>query len=42
MIDELRIIKDEADIETLRESCKINGEAFMYMMSHVKPGMKEY
>lgn len=42
MIDELRIIKDDAEIELMKKSCAINGKAFEYMISHVKPGMKEY
>lgn len=41
-IAELRVIKDEKELEDLKISCEINAKAFNYTMSHFKAGMKEY
>lgn len=38
----MRVYKDEKEIEDLRISCRANKKAFEYVMTHLKPGMKEY
>ena len=42
MIAELRIIKDEKEIEDLKISCQMNANAFHHAMSNTKVGMMEY
>ena len=41
LIDRLRIIKDNEEIENIRKACEITDECFKYLLKHIKPGMTE-
>ncbi|CAL6011396.1 Xaa-Pro_dipeptidase [Hexamita inflata] len=41
LLAELRIFKDEKEVEEMRLSCSINAKAFNYTMGHLKTGMLE-
>ena len=40
-IDELRMVKDEAEIELLARACAITGEAFSAVLDRLRPGVTE-
>ena len=40
-LDELRMVKDEEEIELLARACAITGEAFSAMLGHLRPGVTE-
>ena len=40
-IDELRMVKDEAEIELLARACAITGEAFSVVLAWLRPGVSE-
>ena len=42
MLNNLRCIKSEREIELMRETCLISSKAHMYAMSNVLPGVMEY
>lgn len=42
LLHELRLIKDDAEIETMARAASISAHAHMAAMKHVKPGMFEY
>jgi Xaa-Pro aminopeptidase len=41
VIDELRIVKDPAELELLANACKITGEAFNLVLGLLRPGVNE-
>lgn len=41
VIENIRLIKDEAELEILKEACKITDEAFDYILTFIKPGVSE-
>ncbi|WP_459128814.1 M24 family metallopeptidase [Guggenheimella bovis] len=41
LIEDIRIIKDEKEIETLSEAAKIGDRVFNYLLTVIKPGMTE-
>ena len=41
VIQEMRSIKDEAEINTIKEACKISGDAFEALLKTIKCGMTE-
>lgn len=41
IIEDLRYIKDEEEIEILREASRITDKAFEEILNHIKPGMTE-
>jgi Xaa-Pro aminopeptidase len=41
MIEEIRMIKDNAEIEIMRKAAKIADDAFEHMLKFIKPGMTE-
>ncbi len=41
-MSECRVIKSELELEVLRYSHMVSSEAHLAVMSHVRPGMKEY
>ncbi len=41
VIEEIRHIKSEEEIEILKEACRITDEAFDYILTFIKPGVKE-
>jgi len=40
-IDELRMVKDEAEIELLARACSITGQAFSAVLDRLRPGVTE-
>jgi Xaa-Pro aminopeptidase len=40
-VDELRMVKDEAEIELLARACAITGEAFSAVLDRLRPGVTE-
>ena len=40
-IDELRIVKDETELELLARACSITGEAFSAVLGRLRPGVTE-
>jgi len=42
LINKLRIIKSEEEIETIKKACKITSDTFVKVLEIVKPGKKEY
>lgn len=41
LIEALREVKEEAEIETIRKACSISDSAFEYILGVIKPGMSE-
>lgn len=41
MIEELREIKDDSEIEIIQKACEIAGQAFSHILTYIKPGMTE-
>jgi Xaa-Pro aminopeptidase len=41
MVDDLRIVKDAAEIELLTRACAITGEAFTAVLGELRPGVSE-
>lgn len=41
MIEELREIKDESEIEIIEKACEIADKAFQHIVTYIKPGMTE-
>ncbi|KNY26700.1 M24 family metallopeptidase [Pseudobacteroides cellulosolvens] len=41
VIDELRFVKDEVELEVIRKAVKIGDEAFAHIIKVIKPGIKE-
>ena len=41
VLDELRMVKDEAEIELLARACAITGEAFSAVLGQLRPGVTE-
>ncbi|MGX7417442.1 M24 family metallopeptidase [Carnobacterium gallinarum] len=41
LIEELREIKEDSEIETIRKACSISDAAFKYILGVIKPGMSE-
>ncbi|HBH12047.1 MAG: Xaa-Pro aminopeptidase, putative [Clostridiales bacterium 38_11] len=42
IISDMRRVKDESEIESVKESIKITKDAFCHMLQNIKAGMKEY
>ncbi|TYQ13359.1 UNVERIFIED_CONTAM: Xaa-Pro aminopeptidase [Acetivibrio alkalicellulosi] len=42
IIDNLRIIKDEDEIETIKKAVKIADDAFFHILNYIKPGVREF
>lgn len=42
IISDMRRVKDESEVESVKTSIKITEEAFRHMMQNIKAGMKEY
>ena len=42
ILDEMRLIKDDAEIAFIREACRISGEAFGAVLARVRPGIGEW
>jgi len=41
MVEELRMIKDSSEIDTMKKAAAIADEAFSHIMKYIKPGMTE-
>lgn len=41
LVEELRIYKDEAELATIQEACKLADAAFAHVQNLIKPGIKE-
>ena len=41
MIEELREVKDEAEIKIVEKACEIADKAFSHILTYIKPGMTE-
>lgn len=41
LIEELREVKDETEIETIKKACSISDSAFKFILGEIKPGMTE-
>lgn len=41
LIEELRQIKEPAELDIMREACAITDEAFAYILTYIKPGLTE-
>ncbi|WP_058307474.1 M24 family metallopeptidase [Gracilibacillus massiliensis] len=41
LIEKLRLIKDQDEINILKEACKIADDAFEHILQYIKPGVKE-
>ncbi|SIO03192.1 Xaa-Pro aminopeptidase [Carnobacterium alterfunditum] len=41
LIEELREVKDETEIETIKKACSISDAAFKFILGEIKPGMSE-
>ncbi|SFH78688.1 M24 family metallopeptidase [Pisciglobus halotolerans] len=41
LIEELREIKDDAEISTIKKACEIADKAYQYILGEIKPGMTE-
>jgi Xaa-Pro aminopeptidase len=41
LIDELRVIKDDSEIESLAKACQITGDAFSQLLEMLRPGVTE-
>lgn len=41
MIEKQRMLKDEEEIENIKEACKVTDECFSYILTYIKPGMTE-
>ncbi|MBF0779923.1 MULTISPECIES: Xaa-Pro peptidase family protein [unclassified Granulicatella] len=41
IIEDLRMIKDEEEMNTIRQACQIADRAFEYILTEVKPGVSE-
>lgn len=41
IIEKQRMIKDEEEIENIKEACKITDDCFEYIVNYIKPGMTE-
>jgi len=41
LINKLRMIKDEQEINNIKEACRITDECFSYLLEYIKPGMTE-
>ena len=41
IINRLRAIKDNDEIENIKEACRITDECFEYLLEYIKPGMTE-
>jgi Xaa-Pro aminopeptidase len=41
LIEELRVVKDRAEIESMRRAGKVTAEVFAETLPHVRPGVKE-
>jgi Xaa-Pro aminopeptidase len=42
LMQKLRLVKEQEEIELISEACRITGKAFSDVLRHVKPGMHEY
>ena len=42
LVDEMRLIKDPAEIDTMRRAAAISGRAHVRAMTHARPGMAEF
>ncbi|AQS53305.1 Aminopeptidase YpdF [Jeotgalibaca dankookensis] len=40
-IEELRQVKDEEEIQLIKDACAISDAAFTYILDHIKPGISE-
>ena len=41
LIEKLRLVKDESEIQVLKEAAKIADDAFQHILAHIKPGVSE-
>lgn len=41
LIEDLRMIKDEKEIESIRRACELSDKGFDYIIKHIKPGLSE-
>ena len=41
LIESLREIKDEKEVEITKKACEIADKAFLHILDYVKPGMSE-
>ena len=41
LIDKLRIIKDEEELQNIKKACEITDECFEFLLEYIKPGMTE-
>ena len=41
MIEKQRMIKDEDEIESIKQACKITDDCYTYILNYIKPGMTE-
>jgi Xaa-Pro aminopeptidase len=42
ILDEMRLVKDPSEIETMRRAARISAQAHVRAMQHAQPGMMEY
>lgn len=41
LVEHIRMVKDEGEIEVLREAAKLADDTFTYILDHLKPGVSE-
>ncbi|MCR8969328.1 Xaa-Pro peptidase family protein [Facklamia sp. 7083-14-GEN3] len=41
LIEKIRLIKDESELETIRQACEITDQAFEHILTFIKPGVTE-
>ena len=41
MIEKQRMIKDEEEIEYIKQACKITDDCFAHIVNYIRPGMTE-
>ena len=41
IVEKIREVKDEGEIQTIREACRISDAAFLHILDFIKPGVSE-
>ena len=41
LMEKLRVIKDNEEVENIKKACKVTDECFEYLLKYIKPGMTE-
>ncbi len=40
IVEKIREVKDEGEIQTIREACRISDAAFLHILDFIKPGVR--